>query len=133
LAFQADYTGRSEVYVTSLTKPGSRIQISAEGGASPVWAPDGRELFFRGPRQPDRSRQMMVVDATTRSGFSAGQPRQLFSGRFFLGMPTRGYDISSDGRRFLMCKSLIKDDERVGEINLTLNWFTELERLVPTD
>jgi eukaryotic-like serine/threonine-protein kinase len=133
LAFQADYTGRSEVYVTSFPIPESRIQISAEGGASPVWAPDGRELFFRGPRKPDHSRPMMVVDATTGSIFTAGQPRQLFSGRFFLGIPNRGYDISPDGRRFLMCKSLVKDYERVGEINLTLNWFEELNRLAPPD
>jgi hypothetical protein len=32
-----------------------------------------------------------------------------------------------------MCKSLEQDYERVGEINLTLNRFTELGRLVPTE
>jgi len=133
LAFQADYTGRPEVYVTSFPEPGSRTQVSADGGFSPAWMPDGGGLCFRGSRMPNGDQPMMIVDAGFRGGFSAGQPRELFSGRFFRGIPLRAYDISPDGRRFLMCKSLEQDYERVGEINLTLNWFTELGRLVPTE
>ncbi len=50
-----------------------RWQVSVDGGVSPQWAHDGRELFF--------SRvggDLMVVDVESSSGFSAGTPRLLF-------------------------------------------------------
>jgi len=39
------------------------------------------------------------------------------------------YDISPDGQRFLM----IKREQAPAQINIILNWFEELKRLVPTD
>jgi len=131
LAFQADYTGRSEVYVTSYPEPGPRTQISSDGGVSPVWAPDGSELLFRGSRDLDGNRPMMAVNVTNDDGFLAGQARELFSGKYFRGVPVRAYDISPDGQRFLMCKSLVAPPERIGQIHMTLNWFEELNRLAP--
>jgi len=133
LAYESDYTGRREVYVTSYPDPGPRIQVSVDGGFMPAWAPDGGELFFRGPKLPNGHRPMMVADVTTGAEFSAGQILELFSGRFFKGSPTRAYDVSLDGQRLLMCKTLTSSEQRVGEIHLTLNWIDELERLVPTD
>jgi hypothetical protein len=43
----------------------------------------------------------------------------------------QSYDVSPDGQRFLM----IKETDVGGgqQINLVLNWFEELKRLVPTD
>ncbi len=133
LAYESDYTERREVYVTSYPEPGARIQVSVDGGVMPVWAPDGSELFFRGPKHPDGQRSMMVADVTTGAEFSAGRIRELFSGRFFKGSPARAYDVSPDGQRLLMCKTLNPSEQRVGEIHVTLNWFTELERLAPKD
>ncbi len=39
------------------------------------------------------------------------------------------YDISPDGQRFLMIKAV----EGVAQLNVVLNWFEELKRLVPTN
>ncbi|MEE4272068.1 MAG: protein kinase [Thermoanaerobaculales bacterium] len=133
LAYESDYTGRREVYVTSFPDPGPRIQVSVEGGFMPAWASDGRGLFFRGPKLPNGHRPMMVADVSTGAEFSSGRIRELFSGKFFKGSPARAYDVAPDGQRLLMCKTLTSSEQRVGEIYLTLNWFTELERLVPTD
>ncbi len=133
LAYESDYTGRQEVYVTSFPDPGSRTQVSVNGGVMPVWAPDGGELFFRGPRTPDGQRPMMVADLTVGDSFSVGRTRELFSGRYFKGSPARAYDVSPDGQRLLMCKTLTSSEQRVGEIHLTLNWFEELNRLAPTN
>jgi serine/threonine-protein kinase len=133
LAYESDYTGRREVYVTSFPNPGPRIQVSVDGGFMPAWAPDGGELFFRGTKLPNGHRPMMVADVTTGVEFSAGRIRELFSGRFFKGSPARAYDVAPDGQRLLMCKTLTSSEQRVGEIHLTLNWFTELERLAPTE
>ncbi len=42
------------------------------------------------------------------------------------------YDISPDGARFLMMKEGDIEQEQA-QINIVLNWFEELKRLVPTD
>ncbi len=41
------------------------------------------------------------------------------------------YDISPDGQRFLMIKAV--EGSQSGQINVVLNWFEELKRLVPTN
>jgi hypothetical protein len=39
------------------------------------------------------------------------------------------YDMSPDGERFLMVKD---SEQEAKQVNVVLNWFSELERLVPT-
>ena len=47
-------------------------------------------------------------------------------------MPTRlTYDITPDGKRFLIVKESKAEGESA-EVVVVLNWFNELERLVPT-
>jgi hypothetical protein len=41
------------------------------------------------------------------------------------------YDVSADGQRFLMVKEL-EQATSATPINVVLNWFGELKRLVPT-
>jgi Tol biopolymer transport system component len=48
LAYQSNESGRDEVYVRPLRGEGTRRQVSRQGGAMPVWARSGRELFFEG-------------------------------------------------------------------------------------
>ena len=58
----------------------------------------------------------------------------LFSGSFegqAQGMqPGVGYDISDDGKRFLMVKSGAEQDT-AGQVEVVHNWFEELRRRVP--
>ncbi len=129
LVYQSDEWGRDEIYVRPFPDVASgKWQISTNGGAWPVWARDGRELFYlsedglmavsietepfrRGPSQPVFETTAYVVD-----------------NQFY-----RPYDVSIDAKRFLMMKSTSSDD-RSGptQIHVILNWFEELERLVPT-
>ena len=44
-------------------------------------------------------------------------------------MARSSYDIFPDGQRFLMIKAV---GGSTGQINVVLNWFEELKRLVPT-
>jgi hypothetical protein len=46
--------------------------------------------------------------------------------------PIRGWDISPDGRRFLMVKLEERKPQPVTEMILVQNWFEELKRLLPT-
>jgi len=77
---------------------------------------------------------MMVVTVATDTGFHAGIPEILFEGNFVLENFDSGatnYDVTPDGQHFLMIKAI--EEEVAGQINVILNWFEELKRLVPTD
>jgi len=119
--------GRLHVYVSPYSEPGVKWLVSGDGGgAEPVWSPDGSELFYRS------GDQMMVVSVQTEPTFSAGRPRVLFEGSYLSSSISTGfhyYDISPDGQRFLMIKEAGAGQ---AQINVVLNWFEELKRLVPT-
>ena len=131
LAYVSDESGRGEVYVQPYPGPGTRTQISAEGGRSPAWARDGRELFYR---IFSRGKiKMMAVNISTDAPFTAGTPRMLFDeSRYQPSSPLRSYDVAADGR-FLMLERVEQPTERVTELRVVLNWFEELKRLVPAD
>ena len=68
---------------------------------------------------------MMVVSVQTRPTFQAYSPRVLFDVRSY----REEFDISPDGHSFLMIKKELQIYD--GQINVVLNWFEELKRLVP--
>ncbi len=126
MAYRSEETGRFEVYVGPFPNvEDGKWQISRDGGESPVWGPNGRELFYRSLN----GQSMMAVRVETEPTFAAGSPEVLFTGSYYFGAG-RNYDLSPDGQRFLMIK-----EEEVGgaQINVVLNWFEELKRLVPTN
>ncbi len=127
LAYTSNESGRPEIYVQPYPGPGGKRLISTDGGIGPVWARNGRELFYR------NGIQMMAVDTTTQPTFSAGTPRMLFEGRYRSSSnSTRaGYDITQDGQRFLMIKPS-EQEASPTQINVVLNWFEELKERVPT-
>ena len=129
LAYASDESGQYEVYVQPFPGPGGKWGISTEGGREPVWNLDGQELFYR------NGGQMMAVDITTEPAFRAGTPRLLFDAEWEV--PTLGgqanYDVSPDGQRFVMIQASEEQQEAVTQINVVLNWFEELKRLVPTN
>jgi serine/threonine-protein kinase len=50
LAYVSDESGQSEVYVRPFPNTDSgKWQISTDGGAEPVWSPDGETLYYRSP------------------------------------------------------------------------------------
>jgi eukaryotic-like serine/threonine-protein kinase len=126
IAYYSDESGRFEIYVQPYPGPGGKWQISTEGGTEPVWNPNGRELFYRS------GDKMMAVDISTLPSFTAGKPHMLFQGPY---VPTPltfpNYDVSADGRRFLMLKSNGQAQAAATQINVVLNWFEELKQKVP--
>ena len=48
LAYESDESGQLEVYVRPFPRfDAGRWQVSTGGGKQPVWAHNGRELFYR--------------------------------------------------------------------------------------
>ena len=124
LAYYSGESGRGEVQVRPSPGPGPKWQISTEGGAEPVWAPSGRELFYRS------GKRLMVADVQLVPAFSARAPRLLFEGEYNTSLPAN-FDVSPDGRRFIMIKPAATADAR-SRLVVVQNWTEELKRLVPT-
>jgi hypothetical protein len=97
------------------------------GGNSSAWSADGRELFYR------EGSRMMAVPISTETGFRVlGPPRALFSGDYLDGqVPSKGFEVTSDGRFLLKTRLPATESAPVTSINVVLNWFEELKRLVP--
>ena len=62
--------------------------------------------------------------------FRAGTPRMLFEGRYAVTYPSGGgYDVSPDGQRFLMIKS-VQPEAASTQMHFVLEWFDEVRRRV---
>lgn len=66
----------------------------------------------------------MVVPVETEATFTAGAPEALFTGNYFVSR-NRNYDISPDGRRFLMIREPGTSPRT--RLHLIFNWFEELK------
>jgi len=125
LAYTSDESGTNEVYVQSFPGPGGKWQVSAGGGHSPVWAANGRELFYRS------GDKVMAVNITTRPQFSAASPQLLFTGQYVNNPRLEAsYDVFPDGQRFLMLKGSVGGLGPT-QYNVVLNWGEELKLRAP--
>jgi serine/threonine-protein kinase len=122
LAYVSTESGNEKVYVQPYPSLNRRWLVSRGGGREPRWSPLGGELFYR------RGRGVFVVGFTALPEFLASAPELLFEGDYHKSAASNepDYDIGADGR-FLM----IRKEEPYRKIHVVLNWFSELERLVP--
>jgi Tol biopolymer transport system component len=100
-----------------------RVQISSGGGLYPMWHPrTGAELFYM---RPDGA----LVVVPMRDGAPAGTPRVVVDAGFYTAPNPRTFDLSPDGKRFLMIENLTADgDAAPSGIVVVLNWADELRR-----
>jgi serine/threonine protein kinase/Tol biopolymer transport system component len=120
LAYQSSQSGRSEIYLTRFPRPGSRYQVSKDGGTQPVWSKDGRTLFYLDPYRKLTSVDIQVSGETVQIGVA----RPLFTTRIRHSIPTGAYDVARDGR-FLLVDSIT---ESTVPVVLVTNWDTELKK-----
>jgi serine/threonine-protein kinase len=129
LVYESLESGRSEIFARPFPALESgRWQVSAAGGTRPLWSRDGREIFYL-----DASDFLTAVAVETREGaLSFGRPEVVIGQAYVSPRQGRPYDVSPDGRRFLMIKEATTGrDDAVGQIVLVQNWFDELRRLAP--
>ncbi len=133
LAYQSNASGQPEIYVRPFPDvDDGRWQISRGGGITPLWGPDGRELFYL-----SLGGQLTAVPVET-DPFAPGNPEVVFATRYLSSgggvAAGRTYDISPDGKRFLMIKEGGAGEEtEPTQLILVQNWLDELKRLVPVD
>ena len=103
IAYEGAPTGLFQVYIRPFPDVTSgRWQVTTEGGTMPAWARNGKELFYIGP-----TGAMMSVRVDAGTIWHASDPAKLFDGQYIVGsarLSGRSYDVSPDGRRFLMIK-----------------------------
>jgi dipeptidyl aminopeptidase/acylaminoacyl peptidase len=119
VAFASSESGRLEVYVQGFPTATNRVTISTAGGVNPRWRGDGKELFFASVDG------MMAVDIDVSSAgvLRAGRPVRLFQAP-----PLNGWDVSRDGKRFLVATP--RDAAATGEmmpITMMANWQAATE------
>lgn len=109
LAYAWGESGRSEVYVVDFPGLTSKWRVSTDGGFTPHWNPDGKELFFIAPRTG-----VMSVPVSTSPTFRLGKPVRL-------DIPRAGrFAPASDGKRFLMVMPAA--DKSPPPTKVVVNW-----------
>ena len=123
LAYGSNETGRLEAFISSYPDLIGKWQVSNRGGHYGYWSPDGRFLYFNSSQA-----KMMATPIQTKPVFSIGQTRALFdvSQIVLPNQPTLNYDISPDGKHFIMIRN-IGYDSSTTKFNVILNWLAELE------
>src|SRR6266702_5830047 len=116
IAYVSNESGRLEVYVRPFPGPGGRWQVSLDGGTEPVWAASGRELFYR------NGTKMMVAAIALHPTFTVGARRELFEGSYVNDPVYRSYDVTRDGRSFV----LVRSPKPSADFVVVLNWFDQL-------
>jgi eukaryotic-like serine/threonine-protein kinase len=137
IAYSSNESGRNEIYVQGFPSPGTRYQVSADGGTQPRWRRDGKELFYLTVLLTNVSGTagMMSVDVEAAgAGLRFGIPERLFDS-YALGFgeahpPAFSYSVTSDGKRFLVARQLAAENSNPEETPLTvvLNWTSLLAR-----
>ena len=123
-----------DIYVEPFPPTGSRRRISQNGGYWPLWSPDGDRLFYR-PAASSAGITLRSVDIVTEPAFAFSNEQTLPIEGFNVVSYYRDYDITPDGERLVM---VFPADQTEGgessrpQITVVLNWFDELQRLVPT-
>jgi len=138
IAYTSDESGQTQIYVRPFPEVDTgHWQVSTNGGDSPLWSHDDRELFYH------NGDAIMAVPVKTETTFSLETPKLLFRGTYvFPNLSAIAqsinllypWDISHDGKRFLMIKPPGASTSAEGgprKINIVLNWFEDLKQRVP--
>jgi serine/threonine protein kinase/Tol biopolymer transport system component len=121
IAYESNESGQFEVFVQSYPGPRGKWQISTDGGRSPRWREDGRELYYV---TADGSLMGVPIRVSADgTEIESSSPVPLLRGQLRVTPRTtasRGnYAAASDGQRFLMTVPLA---EAPTPITVILNW-----------
>jgi eukaryotic-like serine/threonine-protein kinase len=125
IAYQSSAAGRSEIFVHPFPDTAAfRRQVGL--GTRPLWSPDGGELFYL-----DADRDLMSARVERKPTLSFGNPVKILDNVRAM-TPGRSYDISPDGKRFLVLKDPPSALQSIRHLEVVLNWHEELKQRVPT-
>jgi serine/threonine-protein kinase len=130
IAYQSNESGMPQIHVRPFPNvDAGHWQVSTNGGTRPVWARNGRELFYQ-----VNGAMMVVPVQTTGSIFSPGNPTKLFDAApYYFGIAGHTFDVSADGQKFLMIKNAAASDQNAApSLIVAEHWTEQLQTRVPT-
>jgi len=117
-AYQAQESGRPEIYARPTSGEDRKWQVSTDGGASPLWSPDGREIFYL------CGLKLMAVAVEPRGeDLAVGTPKVLFENHEIY-----WYDVARDGKRFFVAEN--PNPGMGSHLDIVLSWSSEVKRKV---
>jgi Tol biopolymer transport system component len=128
VVYTSDESSQLEIYVESFPRGAPQIAVSSGlGGMQPRWRRDGKELFYI-----SLDRKLMAVDVIVGSELRFGVPRELFQTRLSASdtntPPVLRYDVTRDGKRFLINSEPESSEATSAPITVVLNWTTTLNK-----
>ena len=130
IAYASNESGRNEVYVRPFTASGpsgtpsfgeGKWQVSKDGGNWPEWRADGKEIIFQAP--PNGTAKMAV---DVKDQWHCVRDRN--SPATVSGPDDYGWDVTSDGKRFLMSVLPLGQQTAQVPITVVLNWPAQLKK-----
>jgi serine/threonine-protein kinase len=128
LAYTSNESGRHQAYVEPYPRTGKRWPISAGSGREPIWARDGRTIYYRNLLGD----QLFSIAVSLTPVFTAGRPSLVFEGPYEqrpLAGSAANYDVSPDGRGFVMIK--MEEEPSPQQVLVVLNWLEQVKRHLP--
>jgi serine/threonine-protein kinase len=114
IAYASDESGEEAVYVRRFDGSGGKWRMAPSSGWAPIWARNGRELFYR------EGQKMMVVSVKTEPEFTAAAPRVLFE----ISTAWPAFDVSSDGAHFII---IDQQQKMPPQLVVIPDWLDELK------
>ncbi|HEX3235987.1 MAG TPA: protein kinase [Gemmatimonadales bacterium] len=126
LAYASNESGTMEIYVRPFPETSTaKWQVSTAGGAEPVWANSGRELFYINGKS-----ELVAAEIRPAAPFSVGEQHVLFSMAPFVRFGSYpSYAVTPDDRRFLMVRE--GDASQQGELVFAEHWLQDLRTRAP--
>ena len=121
LAYNSDESGIWQVYVAPFPAADQRRQVSIKGGAQPRWKSDGKELYYL-----SLDGKMMAVDLELDGKIESGTPHELFNTGLTVDPTNNQYEVTADGRRFLVLKRLTETASI--PITVVVDWTALLKK-----
>jgi Tol biopolymer transport system component len=124
-AYGSDESGADEIYLKRFPQGDGRWQVTVGGGNWPRWSPRGDKIYYV------EGDAIMEVDVALGVEPRLGTPREIFTRRplgwpLIFGWPP-GFDVSSDGNRFVVVEAqdVAKSS---GGIIVEENWTKEFTK-----
>jgi serine/threonine-protein kinase len=138
MAYSSDESGQLEIYVQALPFTGRKWKLSEEGGEFPRWSREGDAVYYWSEQR------LMTVPVDIEPEFRPSRARQVLK----VDIEVHDYDVFPGGERFVVLGRSSTPERaalsitrglaegrlfpsRSPDVRVVLNWFEELNRLVP--
>jgi Tol biopolymer transport system component/predicted Ser/Thr protein kinase len=131
IAYSSNESGNPQVYVSAFPDTGGRWQVSSNGGTSPIFSRNGKDIFFF---DVPGDRIMVASYSVRGDSFVVEKPRVWSRQSVALalsGVLGAQYDVAPDGKSIAVSTFAGSTQQDSGHVIFLENFFDELQRKVP--